>query len=321
MTGSVNVVALQPNGQILVAGSISGLSPNGALTTTTRYNLARLNADGTVDPTFAPQPNEQVLAIALQPNGQIVIGGNFTSIQANGAAMPTTRNCIARLNSDGSLDTTFDPNAHGTYISQVNAVCVQPNGQILVGGTFVTLDPNDPKGVNTPTAIPYLARLNADGSVDTTFKPNPNNQVASIYVQANGKILVGGGFATLQPNGAASATADPYVARLNADGTIDTTFVNPGLNGQVLAINTQIDGDILLGGQFVYDAAGRRRRRRQRRHECRLHRAAESRRHPRTPPFPPTSGRPRPTDPGATRRQDPDLWPNHEDHMANLGLL
>jgi len=256
VTGSVTVVALQPNGQVIVGGNFTALQPNGAAASTPRINLARLNADGSLDTTFNPYPNGQVISIALQPNGQILIGGYFTTLQPNGAASPTTRNYIARLNADGSLDTTFNPNPQGVYNAEVNAICVEPNGQILIGGAFNALQPN---GAASPTPVAYLARLNSDGSIDTTFNPTPNAQVDAIYVEPNGTILIGGGFTTLQPNGAAAATAETFLARLNPNGSIDATFNNPSPNNQVATITMQRDGEILIGGAFTtvqYISAG-----------------------------------------------------------------
>jgi len=248
VTGSVAVVALQPNGQILVGGNFTALQPNGVAASTPRNNLARLNADGSLDTTFNPNPNGQVISIAVQTNGQIIIGGYFSSVQPNGAGTATPIKYLARLNADGSLDTTFNPNPVGTYNAEVNAICLEPNGQILIGGAFTSLQPG---GTGASTAIPYLARLNANGSIDTTFKPTPNAQVDAIYVQPNGAILIGGGFTTLQPDGTATVTAETFLARLNNDGTIDSSFNNPSPNNQVATITMQRDGEILIGGAFT----------------------------------------------------------------------
>src|SRR5947209_13776142 len=101
------------------------------------------------------------------------------------------RSKIARVNADGSLDTTFDPAAN----SDVNTVAVQADGKVLLGGGFTTLQPN---GAASTTPRSKIARVNADGSVDTTFDPNANNTVNSVAVQADGKVLLGGNFTTLQ---------------------------------------------------------------------------------------------------------------------------
>src|SRR6266487_1853202 len=124
---------------------------------------------------FDPNANNFVVALGVQADGKIVVGGAFTSI----AGQP--RNKIARLNPDGSLDTSFDPNAD----NDVYALAVQADGKILVGGFFTSI------GGGTRNRI---ARLNPDGSLDTNFDPNANSNVRAIGVQADGKILVGGAF-------------------------------------------------------------------------------------------------------------------------------
>ena len=243
VSGTVSAVTLQPDGKILVGGAFTAFQPNGAAQPVQDCNnLARLNADGTVDGSFRPEPNGQVLAICLQPDGKILIGGYFTAVQPVPATTPTTCNHIARLNADGSLDTTFAASTQGTYAAEVNAIALQADGRILIGGAFSTV---------SGSAMAHLARLNANGTVDATFNPSPNAQVDAICVQPNGKILVGGGFATLKPNGAASATTVGSLARLNADGSIDAAFAPPFPNNVVLSIIVQPNGQILAGGTFV----------------------------------------------------------------------
>jgi uncharacterized delta-60 repeat protein len=252
VTGTVNVVALQPDGKILVGGTFTAFQPNGAGQPTPNCNnLARLNADGTVDNYFKPEPNGQVLAICLQPDGKILVGGYFTSfttsVNSNGPVVET-RNGLARLNADGTLDETFDPNPTGTYSSQVDAITLQPDGKILVGGAFTTLQPMK---TGTVYSIPRLARLNADGTVDSTFKPNPDGLVSAIYVQSSGKILVGGGFQNIQPNGATTKTLVGRLTRLNTDGTLDAGFIPAFPDNLVQCFAVQSDGKILAGGQFI----------------------------------------------------------------------
>jgi uncharacterized delta-60 repeat protein len=182
-----------------------------------------------------------------------MVGGYFTTFQPGGTGTVIARNYIARLNTDGSVDATFDPDAQGNYAAEINVIAIAPNGQILIGGAFNALDALQPGSTTARvlTSIPHLARLNANGTVDTTFNPNPNAQVGAIYIQTSGQILIGGGFTTLQPNGAAAATLEPSFARINADGSIDTTFANPNVNGQVTSIAVQTNGDILIVGQFT----------------------------------------------------------------------
>ena len=182
-----------------------------------------------IDYPFDPNANNTVWSIAVQSDGKILIGGDFTTLN-NGTI---TRNHIARLNPDGSVDTTFDPNANGTVYS----IAVQSDGKILIGGTFTTLN----GGTITRRRI---ARLKSDGSVDTTFDPNADNTVRSIAIQSDGKILIGGDFTTV------GGTARNYVARLNPDGSVDTTF-DPNANLSVYSIAVQSDGKILIGGWFT----------------------------------------------------------------------
>jgi uncharacterized delta-60 repeat protein len=254
LTGSsVATVAIQADGKILIGGYFESNRLSGAATATSRNCIARLNHDGTLDMDFDPNANEAVLSIAVQADGKILLGGEFTTLQPNGATMPTTRKRIARLNANGTLDIDFDPNVNsseeGPYSGHnVSSILAQADGKILLGGSFTTLQPN---GAATLIARKHIARLNADGTVDVSFDPNPNGRVSNVAVQADGKILVGGFFTTLQPNAAATATTRSGIARINADGTLDIGF-NPNANGYVNSVVVQADGKILLGGGFYF---------------------------------------------------------------------
>ena len=239
--GTVRAAVVQPDGKILIGGDFTSLAPNGG-PSVARYYIARLNTDGTLDVPFNPGTNTSVYAIALQPDGKILVGGQFTMVSPNGGP-GVTRNDIARLNADGTLDTTFDPNMDG----DVNAISVQADGKILVGGYFPDLAPNGGPGVTRNR----IARLNADGTVDTSFDPNVNNgkSVRTIAVQADGKILIGGDFTSLAPNGGASVRRN-NIARVNPDGTLDASF-DPNANAVINAIALQADGKILVGGGFT----------------------------------------------------------------------
>ena len=130
---------------------------------------------------FDPNANGAVRVVVVQPDGKILIGGDFTTLSPNGGAA-VTRNRIARLNPDGTLDTAFNPNANGA----VYAIAVQADGKILVGGVFT-----DSIGGQTRNRI---ARLDATTGLADSFDPNANDAVVAIAVQADGKILVGGVF-------------------------------------------------------------------------------------------------------------------------------
>jgi len=126
----------------------------------------------------------------------------------------TNHSGIARLNANGSLDLTFNPGS-GTCNGFVWCIAIQTDGKVLIGGDFTSVN-----GTNRN----YLARLNADGSLDTSFTPDlisdPGSSpaVGCMAVQGDGKILIGGSFLT------SNGYTRHRVARLNTDGSIDLTF-------------------------------------------------------------------------------------------------
>jgi uncharacterized delta-60 repeat protein len=236
-------VVVQADGKVLIGGLFTTLQPSGAATATPRNRIARLHADGSLDTDFNPNANGRVNSVVVQAGGKVLLGGEFSTLQPNGADTATTRNRIARLHADGSLDTGFDPNASSSVFSVVE----QADGKVLIGGLFSTLQPN---GAATATPRNYIARLNADGSLDPDFDPNPSAQIYSVVVQADGKVLIGGLFTTLQPNGAATATTRNRIARLHADGSLDPDF-DPNSSAPVLSVVVQADGKVLIGGLFT----------------------------------------------------------------------
>jgi uncharacterized delta-60 repeat protein len=216
LNGFVNCVSLQPDGRILIGGSVTNVGGMGLT------NIARLNADGTVDISFNPNVNYGVSSIVVQADGKILIGGAFTSVGG------TPRNCLARLNADGTLDNSFNPNAS----TNVGCIALQTDGRILIGGKFTSVG-------GTPRN--YIARLNADGTLDNSFNPNPDNQLNCIAIQADGEILIGGAFSKV------GGTLRGDIARLNTDGTLDTSFT-PYAGGIVYSIAIQADRKILFSG-------------------------------------------------------------------------
>ncbi len=239
----INAIVLQGDGTVVVAGAFTSFTPNLATTAVTRNYLARINVDGTVDGNYNPNANFNVHALALQADGKIVVGGSFSSLQPNGGTEAFTRNGIARLNPDGSLDQNFNPSANAS----VDAIVALPGGQFVIGGTFTTLQPG---ASGTVYSRNNLARINSDGAVDLTFNPNANAAVTTLALEAGGSLLVGGSFTTLQPNGAALAVTRNHLARLNADGTLDLNF-NPDINGTIAYVGARPDGSVLVGGAFT----------------------------------------------------------------------
>jgi uncharacterized delta-60 repeat protein len=229
--GSVESLALQPDGKVLIGGSYFIWGG------TTSNRFERLNADGSLDASFNPGTgvNGIVRTLALQSDGKVLIGGDFSSY--NG----TPRNRIARLNADGSLDTTFNPGTGTGAASAVASIALQPDGKMLIGGAFRSYN---------GTSRNRIARLNADGSLDTTFNPGTGmpipSSVTSLALQPDGKVLIGGRFT------AYNGTPRNNIARLNADGSLDTTF-NPGTGTarDVTSLTLQPDGKVLIGGDFT----------------------------------------------------------------------
>ena len=207
--GEVKSVAVQADGKILLGGFFNNVGG------TARNNIARLNSNGSFDTGFDPNANSVVSSVAVQADGKILLGGSFTTLQPNGAPSATTRNSIARLNSDGSLDTGFDPNAD----SDVYSVAVQADGEILIGGHFITLQPN---GAASPRRAERLRGSTATAASTLPLIPNADSDVFSVAVQADGKILLGGFFTSLQPNGAPSPTTRNKMARLNNDNAFQS---------------------------------------------------------------------------------------------------
>ncbi|MCX6916761.1 MAG: hypothetical protein NT167_27580, partial [Verrucomicrobia bacterium] len=222
-------LAMQADAKVLVGGNFNTLGGQ------PRKSIGRLNADGTLDTGFNPGPgdsNPYVYSLAVQADGKILVGGNFTTLGGQ------TRSYLGRLNADGTLDSTFNPGASGDFYPEVHSLVVQVDGKILVGGRFTTLGGQSRSN---------LGRLSADGTLDSTFNPGASGSysyVNSLVVQADGKILVGGGFTTL------GGQTRNDIGRLNADGTLDTTF-NPGASSDVTSMAVQADGKILVGGRFT----------------------------------------------------------------------
>jgi uncharacterized delta-60 repeat protein len=231
-TYDVSSIAIQNDGKILVAGSFDKY--NNVIC----KNIVRLNIDGTIDPNFNFQnySSAQISCLTIQTDGKILVGG--------GSFLYNERNYqgIIRLNTDGLIDTTF--NIGTGFTNSVYSIVIQPDNKIIVGGGFYSYN-----GVSKNS----IARLNIDGSLDTTFVSGIgfSNYVNSIAIQDDNKILIGGAFTNYD------AISSNKIIRLNPNGTVDTTFVTgSGFDNEVYSIAVQQDDDILVGGNFTkYNAS------------------------------------------------------------------
>jgi uncharacterized delta-60 repeat protein len=230
----VFTVSSQSDGKILVGGAFTTYQGIG------RNYIVRLNTDGSYDTTFdiGAGFDNTVRTTLTQSDGKIVVGGAFNTYQG------VSSNRIVRLNTDGSVDTTF--NVGTGFNGTVRTVSSQSDGKILVGGIFTSYN-----GVTSNRFI----RLNTDGSIDTTFDVGTGfdgqyfsgftTSINTILIQSDNKVVVGGNFTSY--NGLARNSA----VRLNTDGSLDTTFITgTGFNGLVFSIVQQSDNKLVIGGAF-----------------------------------------------------------------------
>ncbi|HSC54611.1 MAG TPA: T9SS type A sorting domain-containing protein [Phnomibacter sp.] len=229
-------LAITSTNKIIVGGDFTTVAG------TTKNNIARFNADGTLDAGFNPGgsgANFYVRAIRVRSDNKIWIGGSF--IQYNGVAVPGG---IILLNEDGTRDFSFNP-ASGTAAPVFSLGILPSTGDIVAGGQFTSF--------NGTTGIGKLARISETGVLNTTFNTNigtgaTGGDVEVVLVQPDEKIIVAGSFTTW--NGAASGK----IVRLNADGTLDATFntnVGTGAGSTIRGLAVQSNGNILVGGDFT----------------------------------------------------------------------
>jgi uncharacterized delta-60 repeat protein len=236
----VYAIAIQSDGKILAVGVFTSYNGN------TANSIARINTDGTIDNTLLSGIGFDNFAnyVLIQNDGKILVGGEFGSY--NG----TTSYGLIRLNIDGSIDATLNVGTgffdNLSLAGGVNTLAIQNDGKIIVGGSFNLYNGSTYNGI---------IRLNTNGSVDSTFNIgtgfapiNNSNLVNTIVVQTGGKILVGGNFSSY------NGTAANKIIRLNANGSVDTSFVyGTGFNGAngLYIIALQSNGQLLVGGDFT----------------------------------------------------------------------
>jgi uncharacterized delta-60 repeat protein len=255
--GLVLASKLQSDGKLLIAGEFSEV--HGVI----RHNVARLNTDGTLDLSFDPGvgPDIGVGDMALQTDGKIIIANFFSAV--GGVSRPAS---LARLNSDGSLDASFDPgrgisfdgsddgNGNATFPGLVYALILQPDGKVVVMGQFFFII----TGPGTNVARSCIARFNSDGTFDSSYNPGAGAvhsagtfntfvfHAARQNLGANaGKIVISGTFDSFDGHPV------PSLARMNADGSFDATFTpGSGADETTSGVFVQADDQILAFGYF-----------------------------------------------------------------------
>ncbi|MBK6832719.1 MAG: delta-60 repeat domain-containing protein [Flavobacteriales bacterium] len=212
--------ALQPDGKIIVAGGPEGGSAI----------FTRLLPDGSVDPSFDTGSGfnnfNWVRALVLQPDGRMVLAGEFSSFDG------VSRHNIVRVEPDGSLDASFDPG--DGFDLEVRSLVLQPDGRIIVAGNFNTYNGSNCKNI---------VRLYPDGSIDPSFDTGTGFEqiVHALALQADGNVVVGGEF--ISYNG----TGRNRIARLLGGG-VDCLGVP---NGPALP-GTACDDGLATTGNDVY---------------------------------------------------------------------
>ncbi len=224
--GFVRDAVEQSDGKLVIVGHFTTI--NG----TSIGRIARLNADGSLDDSSfnfeGVGLENNALVVKLLSDGSLLVGGILNAYNGSGVSR------LVKLNSDGSLNTSFSENV--SLDDHVFAIHVLSSGKIYVGGNFTN----------------KLVRLNSDGTTDVAFDVGTgfNNRVSSIEVASDGKVIVGGWF-----NEYNGSSCNSGIVRLNADGTLDTSFQTEGtgLNyteGVVQCLAIQSDGKIVAGGWF-----------------------------------------------------------------------
>lgn len=253
-------VVLQPNGQIVVAGFARFLVDDFVFSD---FAVARLNTNGSLDSTFSGDGQlttdffgvEDAFAVALQPDGKIVVGGRAD----NGFG-------LARYNTNGTLDPTFDFDgkktmSFGQNLGVISSLAIDSSGRILAAGSV------DNTNAVAPARVMVIARYNSNGSLDTTFDGDgvvtgggtPQRFASDIALQPDGKIVVSGGTEKFTSLG---FQADLAVTRYLVNGALDPSFGSNGTRAVSFASNSvgkQLavlpDGRILVAGQSASDFA------------------------------------------------------------------
>lgn len=244
-------VAIQADGKIVVAGETNDSSGSNA-----NFAVVRYNANGTLDTTFNTTGkvvtgigslDDYATCIGIQSDGKIVVGG-YTYVSAD-----ATNFALARYNTNGALDTTFNTTGKVSTdlggVEVAEALIVQSTGKILVAGFTGNI-----AGDYTNSA---LVRYNANGSLDTTFNTTGKvitnmgptyNYIDAIAVQADGKIVTAGSMVEAGVGVARYTTSGALDTSFNTTGKVITPFTGAGAGDVVHGVTIQGDGKIVVAG-------------------------------------------------------------------------
>ena len=232
---NVFVTRVQSDGKILVGGTFTSYSGSAA-----QNRIIRLNSNGTRDTTFNQGTgfnNGTVYDLQLQSDGKIIAIGTWTLTYSGSSAIR-----IARINTSGSLDTTFNTGTTGLSGTNYSAQ-IQSDGKIIVVGASSTY---------SGSAAQRIRRINTNGTLDTTFNigtVGPNGTTYRAKIQPDQKIVVLGAFTSY------SGSAVNRITRINPDGTRDLTFnVGTGFDTSTAvpsALELDSNGNIYAGSTFT----------------------------------------------------------------------
>ncbi|MDP5198211.1 T9SS sorting signal type C domain-containing protein [Flavobacterium sp. DG2-3] len=232
-TGIVYDIAMQSDGKIIIVGSFTKYA------NTTVNRVARLLPNGALDSSFLTGKGSalNITHVKITADEKIILTGNFNTFNEN----PAYR--IIRLNSNGSLDSTFK--SENGFNDDINAIAVQSDGKMIIGGNFTAF--ND-------LSANRIIRLNTDGTKDESFVTGTGfskEGVQTIKIDSQGDLMVGGSFTGFYNNIEVNR-----VVFLNNDGTLKSDFdIGSGpASASVLALEFDDEGSWFIGGTFsVFD--------------------------------------------------------------------
>ena len=232
---SVFDVKIQSDGKIVAVGNFTSYSGSAV------NRITRINTDGTRDTTFNVGTGftQTPYCVAIQSDGKVLVGGN--AIIAYSGSLTGTGSL--RINTNGTLDSTFNTGVGFSSTSVVYSIDIQNDGKILMGTSATAY---------SGSTVTRLVRLNTNGNVDSSFNPGIiNNSVLSVKIQPDQKILIVGVFSSV------SGSTSPSISRINSNGQRDATFnIGTGLGGSIVGqtvncISLDSTGNVYVGNGFT----------------------------------------------------------------------